>query len=185
MTTTEECVDRCGPVRGLFGEVAYCAGLAVVSVAGLGLVVVGRPGAAARLSGRWQRLLGGPVVQPVRALPAAGNAVLGLLLGLLSLLPLGVEVLFVTRGVFYGVVDRGPYDTSWGGPGRGGAWLVHFLVSVPFALVGLAVMSGIARLHRRCGAYLGGGRGGAWVLPVALLSCGAGAILTVAWLHQL
>ncbi len=162
----------------------YSAGLAVVSLAGLAAVAVGRPAAAARWSQRWQRLLGGAVDQPDRGLPVAGNAVAGLLLGVLAFLPLGVEVLFVARGVLYGLVDHGPYNHSWGGPGRGGAWLAHFLVGVPLALAGLAALVGIARLHRRCTARLAGQPGGAWALPVVAVLCVAGAALFVAWLRQ-
>ena len=163
----------------------YSAGLAVVSVAGLAAVVAGRPAVAARWSQRWQRLLGGSVDQPGRALPVAGNALAGLLLGVLAFIPLGVELLFVARGVLYGLVDHGPYDHSWGGPSRGGAWLAHFLVATPFALAGLAALVGIARLHRRCTARLAGHPGGAWALPVVAVLCAAGAVLFVAWLQQI
>jgi hypothetical protein len=183
MTTSE--VRPRGRTRAVLGAAAYCAGLAVVSAAGLGLLLVGRAATAARLSGRWQRLLGGAVTQPVRGLAVAGNALVGLLLGVLSLIPLGVGLLVVLRGVLYGLVDSGPYDHSWGGPTRGGAWLAHFLVGLPFAVAALAALYGIARLHRRWSAYLAGERGGAWTLPVVLALCAAGAALFVAWLHQI
>ena len=185
MTITQVRRDWSGHARGVLLDAVYCGGLAVVSAAGLGLVLAGRPAAAARLSGRWQRLRGEPATQPVRGLPVAGNALMGLVLGVLAVIPLGIEALFVARGVLYGVVDGGPYDTSWGGPTRGGAWLAHFLVGVPFALAGLAALSGLALLHRRWTAHLAGERGGAWVVPVALLACGAAALLFVAWLHQI
>jgi hypothetical protein len=171
--------------RAVLGACGYCAGLAVVGAAGLGLVLLGRPAQAARLSAGWQRRLGDPVSPPVRAGAVAGSALVGLLLGLLSVLPLGVLLLFVLRGVFYGLVDPGPYNHSWGGPGRGGAWLAHFLISLPLAAAALAALYTLARLHRRCVARLAGEPGGAWTLPLVLVLCLAGGALFVAWLHQI
>src|SRR5690348_15933314 len=112
---------RCMNPNRIGQAVLYCSGLSLVSAASLGLAVAGRPATAARLSSGWQSRIGRPAELPGRFLPAAGNAVMGLLLGLLALIPLGVEVAFVARGIFYGWVDHGPYDTSWGGPTRGGA----------------------------------------------------------------
>ncbi|MEU6384008.1 hypothetical protein ABZ847_10625 [Streptomyces bauhiniae] len=118
-----------------------------------------------------------------RALP---HALLGIPLGALSLVAVGVELLFVARGVLYGLVDRGPYDHSWGGPTRGGAWLAHFAVGLPVAAAGLALLWCVAYLDDRLGArFVRGERTGAWVLPVALLACAAGAVFVVAWVHQL
>jgi hypothetical protein len=172
-------------LRAVAGAVGYCAGLAAVSLAGLVAVAVGRAGLAAAWSGRWQRRLGDPVPQPDRALPVFGNAVVGLLLGVLALLPLGVEVLLVARGALYGLVDRGPYDHSWGGPTRSGAWLAHFLVALPFGAAGLVALYGLARLHRRWTARLAGQPGAAWTLPVILAAGAAGTALFIAWLHQI
>jgi hypothetical protein len=105
----------------------------------------------------------------------------GLLLGVLALIPLGIEIVFVARGVLYGLVDRGPYDNSWGGASMAGAWAVHLLVSVPLAVAALFAQYGIAALHRR----FAGGHGGRWVLPVIVLACLAGALLFVAWARQI
>ncbi|WIM96219.1 hypothetical protein ACTOB_008390 [Actinoplanes oblitus] len=165
--------------------VFYSAGLAPVSAAGLGLAVAGRPGTAARLAAGWQSRIGRPVELPRRFLPVAADAGLGLLLGLLALIPLALEVLFVARGILYGWVDPGPYDTSWGGPTRAGAWLAHFLVGVPIAVAGIAALIGIAALHRRWTRRLAGEPGGAWVLPVAVLIAAAEVLFFIAWLHQL
>ena len=60
---------------------------------------------------------------PARGLAHAG---MGIVLGTLSLLPVGLEVFFVVLGVLYGVIDQGPYGSAWGGPTRAGAWLAHF-----------------------------------------------------------
>jgi hypothetical protein len=123
---------------------------------------------------------GGP--RRVRRLLHAG---MGILLGVLSLVAVGLEVFFIVRGVLYGVVDRGPYNHSWGGPTRAGAWLAHFGIGLLFAAAGLALLWFIAQLHHRLGArWLRGERTGAWVLPTALLAAVAGVVIVVAWLRQ-
>src|SRR5262249_52471148 len=110
---------------------------------------------------------------------------MGILLGTLSLLPVGLEVFFVARGVLYGVVDQGPYDNAWGGPMRAGAWLAHFGIGLLFAAAGLALLLCIAQLHRKLGArWLRGERTGAWVVPTAVIAAAAGVVLVLAWLHQ-
>lgn len=171
--------------RRITQSAIYCAGLALVSAASLGLAVAQRPAAALHLANGWQSRLGDPTTPAGRFAPAAGNALVGLLLGILALIPLGLQALFVARGVLYGWVDPGPYDHSWGGPGRGGAWAVHFLVGLPIAAVGIAGLAGIAALHRRWTAHLAGERGGGWVLPVILLLTVAEVAFFIAWLHQI
>ncbi|GIF09116.1 hypothetical protein [Actinoplanes siamensis] len=165
--------------------VLYSSGLGLVSAASLGLIVAGRPAAAAHLATGWQSRIGRPPALPGRFLPAAGNALLGLVLGILAVIPLGFQAAFVARGICYGWVDPGPYDTSWGGPTRGGAWLVHFLVGVPLAAAGLAALVGIAALHRRWTARLAGEPGGAWVLPVVMVAAAAEVVFFIAWLHHI
>ncbi|UNS96924.1 hypothetical protein MMF93_10685 [Streptomyces tubbatahanensis] len=113
------------------------------------------------------------------------HAALTVLLGVVALIPVGMLVLFVARGVLYGFVDDGPYDTSWGGPSRAGAWLAHFAVSCPVAVAATAVLYGLAGLHRRMTAPLRGERRGGWVLPTVWLSCLAGALFLVAFVRQL
>lgn len=120
--------------------------------------------------------------QPLRSML---HTVMGSLLGALSLVAIGVEFFCVSRGVLYGLVDRGPYNHSWGGPTRAGAWLAHFAISLPFSAASLALLWLIAQLHQRLGArFLRGERTGAWVLPTALLACTGGAMFVVAWSHQ-
>ncbi len=151
-------------IKGFATDTARAAILLPISVAEL----------AAALAGRRP--------QPVRNVL---HAVLGILLGALALVAVGVELLCVSRGALYGLVDRGPYDHSWGGPTRTGAWLAHFAISLPFAAAGLALLWLIAQLHHRLGArFLHGERVGLWVLPTALLACAGGAVFVVAWLHQ-
>ncbi|MFI1996535.1 hypothetical protein [Actinoplanes sp. NPDC020271] len=165
--------------------VLYCAGLALVSTAALGLALAGRAPASARLATAWQSRLGPVPELPGRFLPAATNAGMGLLLGLLALIPLGFEVIFPIRGLGYGWVDSGPYDTAWGGPSRAGAWTAHALIGAALAVIGLAMMTGIAALHRRWTGRLAGAPGGVWVLPVAIVSGAAGALFFIGWLQQI
>jgi hypothetical protein len=106
-------------------------------------------------------------------------------LGVLALIPVGAEALCLARGLCYGLVDRGPYDHSWGGPTLAGAWAAHFAISLPLAALGLLVLAALDRLHRQLAAPLAGRRIPAWAVPVALVACAAGAVLFTAWLRQI
>ncbi|MET8279726.1 hypothetical protein [Micromonospora sp. NPDC005174] len=175
---------RAGP------SLAYCATLTPVALFTLVKAPTGGRDAAVE---RWRALRTGLLAAPPAGAPGRrpgtlavlGHALLSLLLGLVALLPLGVEVLMVLRGVLYGLVDPGPYDHSWGGPSRGGAWLAHFLVGLPLAAGGLAALIGIAAVHQRLTRRLDGERSPAWLLPTTLLIAAAGAVLFVAWTHQI
>jgi hypothetical protein len=159
----------------LLRSVLYCAVLIPVSAAAL-------VGADEPLVRTQRRLLGRA---PDSAAGRVGTAAVGLVLGVLALIPLGTEILFVARGALYGVVDPGPYDTSWGGPSLAGAWAMHFLVAVPIAVVGLLVLRGIALLHLRWSRRLDDPSTGRWVLPVIVLACLAGTALFIAWTRQI
>ncbi|MEU7676324.1 hypothetical protein AB0C42_16115 [Micromonospora taraxaci] len=171
-------------------SLAYCAALIPVAVFALVTAPLGRSGAAVA---RWRTLRTWLLRLPSTAPPGRrpgmvavlGHAGLSLLVGAVALLPIGVEVLMVLRGVLYGVVDPGPYDNSWGGPSRGGAWLAHFLVGLPLAAAGLAALIGIAAVHQRLTGRLDGERSPLWLLPTVLLMAVAGALLFVAWTHQI
>ncbi|WP_433264838.1 hypothetical protein ACQPWR_30925 [Micromonospora vinacea] len=171
-------------------SLAYCAALAPVAVLTLVTAPLGGAGAAVA---RWRALRGWLLGTPPTAAPGRrpgtvavlGHALLTLLVGAVALLPLGVELLMVLRGVLYGVVDPGPYDNSWGGPTRAGAWLAHFLVGLPMAAAGLAALIGIAAVHQRLTRRLDGERGPLWLLPTVLLMAVAGALLFVAWTRQI
>jgi hypothetical protein len=123
---------------------------------------------------------------PVTSGPSGrtAKAVVGLVLGLVAVIPLAVEVVFIARGVLYGIVDTGPYDTSWGGPTRGGAWLAHFLISLPLAVIGLFALSGLAGLYRRWVRLIDGEPGQRWVIPVTGLVVAAATALVWAWSRQ-
>lgn len=170
-------------VRACVRSAAYCALLIPLGVAALG-----RPGAAPSWWRRLRtRLLGAapaPAGRP-RTTAVLGHAVSSILLGVVALVPLGVQVLLVLRGALYGLVDRGPYDHSWGGPSRAGAWLAHFLVGVPISLAGLAALVGIATVHQRLTASLDGAPRARWLTPVVVVICLAGALFVVAWSRQL
>ncbi|MER7588092.1 hypothetical protein ABTW72_11185 [Micromonospora sp. NPDC127501] len=171
-------------------SLAYCATLIPVAVLTLVTAPLGGTGAAVA---RWRALRTGLLGMPPTAVPGRrpgtvsvlGHALLSLLVGAVALLPLGVELLVVLRGVLYGLVDPGPYDHSWGGPTRAGAWLAHFLVGLPMAAAGLAALIGIAAVHQRLTRRLDGERGPLWLLPTVLLMALAGALLFVAWTRQI
>jgi hypothetical protein len=114
-----------------------------------------------------------------------GYAVLSTLLAASALIPLGIEVLFVLRGVFYGLVDHGPYDHSWGGPTRTGAWVAHFLISLPIAAAGLAALIGIVAVHKRLTLTLNGRYSRRWPIVAALLIPIPAVLFFIAWLHQI
>ncbi|MFD6282064.1 hypothetical protein ACFWFI_41890 [Streptomyces sp. NPDC060209] len=119
------------------------------------------------------------------AVRVAGHAVATVLLGALSLVLAAVLLLAVARGAFYGLVDQGPYDHSWGGPGKAGAWLAHFAVATPCAFAAVAGLYGVARLQERLTAPLRGERRPGWVLPAVLVCSAAGALFVVAFVRQL
>ena len=166
----------------------YCAALLPLACLSLAAVLAGRARAAA---GWWlrlrARLLGTAASPPARpgALVVAGHAVPSLLLGATALVPFGVLLAFVFRGVFYGLVDHGPYDTSWGGPTRAGAWVAHVLIGLPMAAAALLLLTGIATLHGRLTTMLTGRRPAPWVLIVTLVLTLAAVAFFIAWLHQI
>ncbi|MBM0232041.1 hypothetical protein JNW91_09275 [Micromonospora sp. STR1_7] len=171
-------------------SLAYCATLVPVALFALVTAPLGGAGAAVA---RWRALRSGLLGMPPSATPGRrtgpvavlGHALLSLLLGAVALLPLGVELLTVLRGVLYGVVDPGPYTHSWGGPTRAGAWLAHFLVGLPLSAAGLAALIGIAAVHQRLTRSLDGEPRPRWLIPTALLMALAGALLFVAWTRQI
>ncbi|CCH21743.1 hypothetical protein [Micromonospora lupini] len=185
---TRSRLDRTARLAGR--SLAYCATLVPVALLALVTAPVGGADAAAA---RWRRLRTGLLGAPPTPTPdrrpgpvaVLGHGLLSLLLGFVALLPLGVQLLLVLRGMLYGIVDPGPYDHSWGGPTRAGAWLAHFLVGLPMAAAGLAALIGIAAVHQRLTRRLDGERSAAWLLPATLLIAAAGALFFVAWLHQI
>ncbi|WCN81178.1 hypothetical protein [Micromonospora sp. LH3U1] len=171
-------------------SLAYCATLIPVALLALMTAPLGGAGAAIT---RWRSLRTGLLGMPPTPAPGRqpgtvavlGHALLSLLLGAVALLPLGVQLLMLLRGVLYGVVDSGPYVHSWGGPTRAGAWLAHFLVGLPLSAAGLAALIGIAAVHQRLTRRLDGERSPYWLIPTVLLIALAGALLFVAWTRQI
>jgi hypothetical protein len=168
---------------------AYCLMLLPAAAIALTAVVAGRAGTAA---GWWlklrERILGASPQRPIRRVRGGavlGHALLSALLGVAALVPLGVELLMLLRGLLYGLVDRGPYDHSWGGPSLAGAWLAHFAVGVPFTVVAALALVGLAAVHQRLTAALAGQRRAPWLVPVALLAPLPAVVFFIAWLHQI
>lgn len=161
----------------------HCAALLPMSVAALIATLTGQSRAAA---GWWLRLRGRP--EPLErsgALLVGGHAVLSLVLGAVALVPFGVLAAFVFRGVFYGWVDPGPYDTSWGGPTRAGAWTAHFLIGLLLAAVAVLVLAGLSVVHDRLTGVFTRRRPPWWALTVALLLPLPTVALFIGWLHQI
>lgn len=110
---------------------------------------------------------------------------LGILVGLVAWFVALLGALAVMRGPLYGLVDRGPYDDSWGGPSLAGAWLVHALVALPFIPIALWVLIGIDALVRGVNRRVVHRDGPRWPAAVAVLVAVAGGFLFVSWLNQL
>jgi hypothetical protein len=145
-------------------------------------------GQGRRVASWWFRLLGqrpGPIPGRLPFARVAGHALLSVGLAAAAVVLWGIDVLFVLRGVFYGFVDHGPYNTSWGGPTRGGAWLAHFLISFPCAIAAAVLLAGIAMVHRRLTVALSDSRPAPWLIPVALLIPVPAVLFFIAWLHQI
>ncbi|WP_199509921.1 hypothetical protein [Nucisporomicrobium flavum] len=170
-------------------SLAYCAVLLPVSIATVLLASIGRSAVAVRWWCRLRvRVLGRSAVDVPRrpgTVRVIGHGLVSALLGIAALVPLGVEALFVLRGMFYGFVDPGPYDHSWGGPSKGGAWAMHFLISLLLSPTGFLMLAGLAAVQDRLTLRLLGHRVPRWVTPAAtVLTLGAGAFV-IAWSRQI
>ena len=172
---------------GLARRVGYAAVLLPASVATVAAVAVGR---SDRASAWWARASEQDTArQTSSGRPGAArlvaHALLCVPLGLLALIPVGIEIFFVLRGVLYPLVDRGPYDHSWGGPSVGGAWLAHFGVGVPLAVAGVGALWLLGRLHSRLAGWMWGRKVGLGPFIAIAAAFAAGAVLVIAWIHQL
>ncbi|HEX5594664.1 MAG TPA: hypothetical protein VFX61_01375 [Micromonosporaceae bacterium] len=168
---------------------AYCLAILPLSLVAVAAALLGRAGTAAGWWSRMrERVLGVPSLPPIGRVTAAallGHALLSMLLGVAALVPLGIELLMVLRGLLYGLVDRGPYDHSWGGPSMAGAWLAHFAVGIPFTVVAALALIGIAAVHQRLTTALAGQPRAPWLVPVALMTPLPAIAFFLAWLHQI
>lgn len=114
------------------------------------------------------------------------NAGLSAGLRLVQLVLLGIAALAVARGALYGLVDDGPYDGSWGGPTRTGAWLVHAAIAVPLGAAAVLLLVAVERLRARLVVPTADGEPTAWwVRPAALTACTVTALFVAAWTQQL
>ncbi|MFF2196366.1 hypothetical protein [Streptomyces sp. NPDC058157] len=185
---TDAAQARPGLLRTEFvRRVGHAALLLPVLLGTAGAVAAGRADVARRW---WARSAGqGPAAPAGREGPGSArllaHSLLCLPLGLLTLIPLGVQVLFVLRGMLYPVVQAGPYTTAWGGPSLAGAWLAHFGVGLLSAAVGLGVLWLLDRLHTRLAGGMWGRRVGIWPVLGVVASFVAGVMLVIAWTHQL
>ncbi|MEV7415306.1 hypothetical protein [Streptomyces sp. NPDC089919] len=164
-------------------RVGHAALLLPAAVASAGAVALGRSDAARRWWARTaEQQPGAGRPGPARLL---AHSLLCLPLGFLALIPVGLEILFVLRGVLYPVVQAGPYTTAWGGPSTAGAWLAHFGVGLASAVAGLGALWLLDRLHARLARGLWGRRVGAWPYLVVAAAFTGGVLLVIAWTHQI
>ncbi|MGW7368495.1 hypothetical protein ACWGI8_35000 [Streptomyces sp. NPDC054841] len=177
-----------GVIRSRFvRRIGYAVTLLPASIATVGMVAAGRSDTARR----WWAQAGeqDSAAQSSGRRPGAArllaHAVLCVPLGLLSLIPIGMEILFILRGVLYPLVDPGPYTTSWGGPSTGGAWLAHFGVGLLSAIAGLGALWLLSRLHARLAGGMWGRTVGIAPYLVTAVALAAGVMLVIAWTHQL
>jgi hypothetical protein len=106
--------------------------------------------------------------------------------GLLVCFLIGLWGIAVVRGLFFGLVEHGPFGPgTWGGPTLAGAWAVHAAVAVPVIVLIPVALLGIRRLHTTMTRGLHGAPLRWWVRPVAVLIAVAGAALFVAWVRQI
>ncbi|MFF3772768.1 hypothetical protein [Streptomyces sp. NPDC002232] len=167
------------------GRIGHAASLLPAALLTLGVVAAGRPDPARAW---WARVDGQDPAAPSRrpgAWRLVGHALTDIPLGLLALVPVGLEILFVLRGVLYPVVEDGPYDHAWGGPGLAGAWAAHFLIGLALAVAGLGALWLLDRLHHRLAGWTWGREVGAGAVCALPVLCAAGGVLVVAWTHQL
>lgn len=97
----------------------------------------------------------------------------------------GASVLAVVRGAFYGFVDHGPYDDSWGGPTRAGAWLAHFGVGLLVLCSAAIVLMGLGALRNRLERPAYGEKVPRWAVALAVFLLIASAYLFGAWIAQI
>jgi hypothetical protein len=174
-------------IRWLPRSLAYAAAILPLGLVSL-VTAAGSPEGTAR---RWERLAapspgerGGAGARPTIT-RVIGHAVMSVLLGAVAWVLLLAIATMIARGALYGFFEPGPYDTSWGGPSRTGAWLAHFAIATPAAAVTVVLAGGVARLHANLTGRLQGAPTPGWVLPVALLLCAATALFVFAWTRQL
>lgn len=171
---------------GFARRVGYAAVLLPASVATVGAVAVGRSDRARM----WWARAGeqGSTAQTSSGGPGAArllaHALLCVPLGLLALIPVGIEILCVLRGVLYPLVDHGPYTHSWGGPSVAGAWLAHFGVGVPFAVAGVGALWLLGRLHSSLAGWMWGREVGLGPVFAAAAASVGGVAVVIAWIHQ-
>lgn len=113
----------------------------------------------------------------------AGALLLGTLLPWLMVM--GAAVLSVVRGAFYGFVDHGPYDDSWGGPTRAGAWLAHFGIGLIVLCVVAVILVGLGALRTRLERPAYGDKAPRWAVAVGVVLLIFSVYLLGAWIAQI
>ena len=145
-----------------------------------GLTIPGRISALFR--GRTPEAVSSDHSRPARPRRAA-MLMLGELLP--WLIVFGAMVLSLVRGVFYGLVDHGPYDDSWGGPTLAGAWAAHIAVGLLTIAVGAAAVVGLGALRTRIERPAYGQSTPRWAYVVGVFLLIFSVYLLGAWIAQI
>ncbi len=168
-------VDGMTTVRSLLRWATYAL---VAPVIGVGPI-------ASRF--RVPRRLLGIFIAPRDALVmrATVHSVLAGALGLLTWCLAFLATIAAVRGIFYPLIADHDLENSWGGPTLAGAWAVHALLGVGLLPVWGLVLAGLGVVQVRLTRGLLGRHGPWWPIPASLLLAAGGALLFMAWLHQL
>ncbi|MFH8568297.1 hypothetical protein [Streptomyces sp. NPDC017993] len=145
-----------------------------------GLATVGRGITLLPVSaGRFLRELSrGRFADALSALPAVG-------LGLVAWFIVLISAQAAVNGALYPLVDAHDYRHSWGGPTLAGAWAAHAALAVPVVVAAVWLLRVLVALGSHDQPASAGSPPRRRHLPLSLLLVAAGAVLLVAWLHQL
>lgn len=164
----------------------YAALIAPTGIVGLAAALAGRDPAL-----RWVRRTAAPKGHTWNStgyrprLRLVAHYLMSVLLGLVAWMLFAIVAMMIARGALYGIVDPGPYDDSWGGPSHAGAWLVHFVMSLPVIALALMLVTGVARLHYIVAGSIYGHRPPRWAASMAVITCVGAAVFFIAWLRQI
>lgn len=134
-------------------------------------------------AGIYALFFGGRAHRPDGRPRLAGTLLLGELLPWVMVM--GAAVLSVVRGAFYGFVDHGPYDDSWGGPTRAGAWFAHFGIGLAVLCVAAFALVGLGALRTRLERPACGDKAPRWAVTLAVFLLVFSVYLLGAWIAQI
>ena len=135
-----------------------------VSIAGVALLVVGRPAVAADWQRSTLRRFAQASMGPVSIVRSPALVLLGLLLDLVAFAVAGYLWLLALANVAYPLrpdTTASSLRHAWGGPTLAGAWSVHAIGGVAlFAAIGVPVVNALVVLQVRLARFVPGGSDG-------------------------